>query len=51
MTAGWDNRRRIVMGSNASLSLEWPNSSFFNVRVGTTPPFATNFANLKNKNS
>jgi hypothetical protein len=51
VTAGWDNRRRIVMGSNASVRLEWPNSSFFNVRVGTAPPFATNLANLKDKNS
>lgn len=51
VTAGWDNRRRIVMGSNAAVRLEWPNSSFFNVRVGTAPPFTTNFSTLKNKNS
>jgi hypothetical protein len=50
LTAGWDNRRRIVIGSNAAVRIEWPNSSFYNVRVGTTPPFGTNFANLKSKN-
>ena len=39
VTAGWDYRRRIVVGTNAALSLEWPNADFFNVRVGTNPPF------------
>jgi hypothetical protein len=39
---GWDYRRRIVVSSNAAVRLEWPNGDFFNVRVGTIPPFATN---------
>ena len=38
---GWDYRRRIVISSNAAVRLEWPNGDFFNVRVGTAPPFAT----------
>lgn len=41
---GWDYRRRIVVSSNAAVRLEWPNGDFFNVRVGTAPPFATNAA-------
>jgi len=45
---GWDYRRRIVVGSNASVRLEWPNGNFFNVRVGTVPPFATN-SSAKNR--
>jgi hypothetical protein len=42
ITAGWDNRRRIILSTNASVSLLWPDEDFFNVRVGTTPPFITN---------
>lgn len=42
--AGWDNRRKITVADNASVSLEWPNSSFFNVRVGSEPPFLTNYS-------
>lgn len=38
-SAGWDYRRRIVIGTNAAMALEWPNADFFNVRVGTNPPF------------
>jgi hypothetical protein len=40
--AGWGSRRRIVVSSNASVRLEWPNSDFFNVRIGTRPAFVTN---------
>jgi hypothetical protein len=39
LTAGWDYRRRIVLGTNAAMALEWPNADFYNVRVGATPPF------------
>lgn len=46
---GWDYRRRIVISSNATVRLEWPNGDFFNVRVGTAPPFATNSSVSKNK--
>jgi len=42
LSAGWDNRRKITVMDNSSVSLEWPNNSFFNVRVGTLPPFLTN---------
>jgi hypothetical protein len=38
---GWDYRRRIVIASNATVRLEWPSGDFFNVRVGTAPPFNT----------
>ena len=41
LTAGWDYRRRIVVGTDAALALEWPNADFFNVRIGTNPPFLT----------
>jgi hypothetical protein len=41
LTAGWDYRRRVVLGSNAALALEWPGADFFNLRVGTNPPFLT----------
>lgn len=40
-SAGWDYRRRIVVGNNAALALDWPNADFFNVRVGADPPFLT----------
>ena len=35
---GWDYRRLIIISSNASVRLEWPNADFFNVRVGTNFP-------------
>jgi hypothetical protein len=41
-TAGWDYRRRIDVGSNAAVRLEWPTGDYFNFRVGTKPPFLTN---------
>lgn len=41
LTAGWDYRRRIVIGTNAAFALDWPNADFFNVRVGTNPPYLT----------
>lgn len=44
LTGGWDSRRRILLGSNDTVSLEWPRGTFFNVRVGATPPFATDEA-------
>lgn len=39
---GWQRRRQIVVSSNAAVRFEWPNGDFFNVRVGTLPPWATN---------
>ena len=41
-SAGWDNRRQITVMDNASVSLDWPGNSFFNVRVGSEPFFLTN---------
>jgi len=46
---GWDSRRRILISSNAAVRLEWPNADFFNLRVGTIPPFATNLPPNKEK--
>ncbi len=39
LTAGWDYRRRIVLGTNAAFALEWPNADFFNVYASDKPPF------------
>jgi hypothetical protein len=39
LTAGWDYRRRVVLGTNAALALEWPRADFYNLRIGTNPPF------------
>jgi hypothetical protein len=40
--AGWNNQQRIVLSTNTSVSLAWPDEDFFNVRLGRTPPFLTN---------
>ena len=45
---GWDYRRRIVISSNSAVRLEWPNGNFFNIRVGTVPPFAANSSATNN---
>ncbi len=45
---GWDYRRRLSVSSNATVRLEWPTGDFFNVRVGTVPPFATQSTTGKN---
>jgi len=39
LTAGWDYRRRIVIGTNAAFGLEWPTADFFNVHVSTNFPY------------
>lgn len=40
VSLGYDSQRRILISqSNAAFGLEWPNASFFNVRIGTNPPF------------
>lgn len=39
LIAGWDRNRTIeIVDPNTAVCLEWPNSSFFNVRVGTNFP-------------
>lgn len=47
VAAGWYSRRQITISSNAAVRLEWPNADFFNVRVGTQPPWATNAPETK----
>jgi len=42
IAVGWHSRRQIVVSSNTTVRLEWPNGDFFNVRVGSLPPFVTN---------
>lgn len=43
LVAGWDKCRRIYLNpTNCSVRLEWPDGDFFNVRVGSLPPFRTN---------
>ena len=37
---GWDKRRALtVIDENTAVRLEWPDSDFFKVRVGSDPPF------------
>ena len=36
---GWDRRTRLFLPADGALSLEWPTSELFYVRVGSTPPF------------
>jgi len=39
-TLGWDRRTLIsVVDKDTSVRLEWPSSDFFDVRVGSHPPF------------
>ena len=46
---GWQYRRQIVVSSNSAVRLEWPNGDFFNVRVGTRLPWATNSSKTRAK--
>jgi hypothetical protein len=40
---GWDRRRMLtVIDENTAVMLEWPDSDFFKVRVGSDPPFLLN---------
>ena len=39
---GWNYYRRMDISSNAAVRIEWPTSDFFNIRIGTKPPFMTN---------
>ena len=39
VSLGWNRTTRLsIVDQDASLRLEWPTASFFNVRVGTRPP-------------
>jgi hypothetical protein len=38
ISLGWTSHRKIAVGDDASVRLEWPDADFFNVRVGTKPP-------------
>lgn len=40
LAIGWRDERRILVGSeNASVSFEWPDTTFMKVRVGARPPW------------
>lgn len=40
LTFGWDRHRLLtIVNENASVRLDWPKNDFFNVRVGSQPPF------------
>jgi len=36
--AGWNNHRSLRVADNTAVRIEWPEGSFFNVRVGTNIP-------------
>lgn len=36
---GWQRRTRVLMPDDTSLSLEWPTTDLFDVRLGAHPPF------------
>lgn len=36
---GWDSRTRIFVPDGTALSLEWPGTDLFDVRIGHNPPF------------
>ncbi len=38
LSLGWDSRTRLFLPEEGTLSLEWPTSELFDVRVGSTPP-------------
>lgn len=54
LTLGWNRLQYIdVLKENTSIRLEWPENSFFNVRVGSefpldTPPYLKPIPNTKN---
>lgn len=39
LSLGWDRRTRLFLPEEGTLSLEWPTSKLFDVRVGSAPPF------------
>jgi hypothetical protein len=39
LALGWDRRTRLLVPDDTALSLEWPTSRLFDVRVGSAPPF------------
>lgn len=39
LSLGWDRRTRLLAPDDTALSLEWPTSRLFDVRVGSAPPF------------
>lgn len=41
LSAGWNDQRILRVADDTSVRLEWPTADFFNVRVGTNPPFLT----------
>lgn len=50
-TIGWDQRRRLdVIEENIAVRLEWPDSRFFNIRVGKYWPHEYDEQYKKEKN-
>lgn len=39
LVLGWDRRTRIFVPDGTALSLEWPGTDLFDVRIGHHPPF------------
>jgi hypothetical protein len=44
VSLGWDRRTRLLVPDDTALSLEWPTSRLFDVRVGSAPPFPASAA-------
>lgn len=38
LVLGWDRRTRVVLPEDGAMSLEWPSTQLFDVRVGRLPP-------------
>jgi hypothetical protein len=39
LSLGWDRRTRLLVPDDTALSLEWPTSRLFDVRIGSAPAF------------
>lgn len=40
LMGGWSRQTEVeVIDENASVRIEWPTNNFYNIRVGTRPPF------------
>lgn len=50
LTVGWEKRQRLeILDENTSIRLEWPNRSFFTIRVGSEWPRVFDETNAKGK--
>lgn len=39
LALGWNRHTRIAVPNDTALSIKWPTSQLFDVRLGTQPPF------------